>query len=263
MITPADTPRTAPPMRIAVAGGTGWIGRFVVEAAQAAGHTTTVISRSNGIDLITGAGLPEALRGASAVIDVSNITTTSRKKSVAFFGSATGNLIEAGRRAGVAHHVALSIIGVDRVPLGYYEGKRRQEDLVLAGPVPATILRAAQFHEFAAQLVERAAGPFVLAPRMRSQPIAAREVAEALVRLAEREPAGLAPELAGPEQLEMPDMVRRLLRARGSHRVTIALPLPGAAGKLLATGGLLPLEPGPRGRQTFGQWLTETAPPGR
>jgi uncharacterized protein YbjT (DUF2867 family) len=244
-------------MHIAVAGGTGVIGRRVVAAAAAAGHTTTVISRSNGVDLTTGAGLSQALTGVSAVIDVSNITTTSRKKSIAFFSSATKNLVDAGQRAGIGHHVALSIIGVDRVDLGYYEGKRRQEELILSASVPATILRAAQFHEFAAQLIERSKGPFVLAPRMRSQPVAASEVADALVKLAEREPVGSAPELAGPEQLEMPDMVRRLLKVRGAHRITVGLPIPGAAGKQLATGGLLPLESGPRGRQTFEQWLSD------
>jgi uncharacterized protein YbjT (DUF2867 family) len=244
-------------MHIAVAGGTGLIGRLVVDAALAAGHTTTVISRSKGIDLTTGAGLQSALRGISAVIDVSNVTTTSRKKSIAFFGTATKNLINAEQRAGVAHHLALSIIGIDRVDLGYYDGKRRQEELALAGPVPATILRAAQFHEFAAQLADRVKGPFVLVPRMSSQPVAAREVAEALVRLAEQEPTGLAPELAGPEQWEMPDMVRRLMQARGSRRVTVVMPLPGAGGRQLAAGALLPRCPGPRGRQTFEEWLAE------
>ena len=245
-------------MHIAVAGGTGLIGQLVVTAAAAAGHTTSVISRSHGVDLTTGAGLPEALRGASVVIDVSNITTTSRRKAIAFFESATKHLTEAGHRAGITHHIALSIVGVDRVNFGYYEGKRRQEDLSLSGPVPATVLRATQFHEFAAQLIDRFAGPIVLAPRMRSQPIAAREVAEILVQLAEKPPIGMAPDLAGPDVYEMPDLIRQVLRARGQRRLTIGIPLPGASGKQAATGGLLPLEPGPRGRQTFQQWLTET-----
>jgi uncharacterized protein YbjT (DUF2867 family) len=210
-------------MRIAIAGGTGWLGPFVVEAAHAAGHTTTVISRSNGIDLTTGAGLQDALRGVSAVIDVSNITTTSRKKSIAFFDAATKNLIDAGQRAGISHHVTLSIVGVDRVDFGYYAGKRRQEELVLTKSVPGSVLRATQFHEFAAQL----------------------------------QPVGLAEELAGPEQLEMSDMVRRLLQVRGSRRIVVPLPLPGAAGRQMAGGGLVPLGPGPRGHQTFEQWLTD------
>jgi uncharacterized protein YbjT (DUF2867 family) len=231
------------------------MGRLVVDAAAAAGHTTTIVSRSHGVDLTTGAGLADAVRGVSVVIDVSNVTTTSKKKSIAFFGAVTRNLIDAEQRAGVAHHVALSIVGVDRIGLGYHQGKRFQEELVLAGPVPGTVLRATQFHEFAGQLLDRVKGPVALVPRMRSQPIAAAEVAQALVHQAELGPIGLAPELAGPDQWEMPDMVRRLLQVRGSHRITLALPVPGAAGRQLAAGGLLPLGPGPRGEQTFEQWL--------
>jgi uncharacterized protein YbjT (DUF2867 family) len=242
-------------MKIAVAGGTGWVGTFVVDAVRASGHQPLVLARSTGVDLTTGSGLDDALYGASALIDVSNVTTTSKAKSVAFFEASTENLIAAGQRAGVSHHVALSIVGIDRVDLGYYEGKRRQEALVLSGGVPASVLRATQFHEFAAQMLERSGGPFAPVPRMRSQPIAAREVAWALVELAAREPVGLAPELAGPEQHEMPDLVRQLLRARGSHRIVVPVRLPGAAGKAMATGGLLPTGPGPRGRQTFAQWL--------
>ncbi|MGI8334242.1 SDR family oxidoreductase [Actinomadura scrupuli] len=242
-------------MRIAVAGGTGQVGKFVVDAVRAAGHEPTVISRSAGVDITTGSGLAEALQGTSAVIDVSNVTTTSRRKSVAFFEAGTRNLLGAGRAAGVSHHVALSIVGIDRVDFGYYEGKRRQEELLLAGPVPASILRATQFHEFAIQVLERGGGPFALVPRMATQPIAAREVAHALVELAVREPAGMAPDLAGPERRELTDMARQVLRARGGHRVVVPLRLPGAAGRAMAGGALLPAGPGPRGKQTFAQWL--------
>lgn len=245
-------------MQIAVAGGTGWLGRLVVEAAQEGGHTTAVISRATGVDLTTGTGLARVLEGAEAVIDVSNVTTVSAKKSIGFFTAATGHLIESGRAAGVRHHVAVSIIGVDRVGFGYYQGKLRQEQLVLDGAVGASVLRAAQFHEFAAQMVERFKGPFVPVPRMLSQPVAAREVAQALVRLAEQEPVGLAPDLAGPEELEMSQMVRRLLKARGSTRLVIGLPMPGKVGKQMAGGGLLPTSPGPRGTQTYAEWLAES-----
>ncbi|MHA6764167.1 SDR family oxidoreductase [Streptacidiphilus sp. PAMC 29251] len=249
-------------MRIAVAGGTGVVGAFVVEAVHAAGHTPVVLARSVGVDVVSGQGLDQALRGASVVVDVSNVTSTSAAKSIRFFEAATGNLLAAGQRAGVSHHVALSIVGVDRVDLGYYLGKRRQEALVLAedvpGGVPGSVLRATQFHEFAAQMLERG-GPLAVAPRMLSQPVAAREVAEALVELAVGEPVGLAPELAGPRQEQMTDMVRRLLRARGSRRPLLPLRLPGAAGKAVASGGLLPTGAGPRGSQTFDQWLADNA----
>lgn len=246
-------------MIIAVAGGTGLIGRHVVEAVRAVGDVPLVLARSTGVDLTTGAGLEQALEGVSVVIDVSNVVTTRRKKSVAFFEAATSNLLAAEAKAGVAHHVALSIVGSDRVDLGYYFGKRRQEELVLAGTVPATVLRATQFHEFAAQMLERSGGPFALAPEMPCQPIAAREVAETLVDLAGGAPAGLAPDLAGPRREELPAMMRRVVQARGDRRRVLALRIPGAAGKALAKGGLLPGLDGLRGRQTFAQWLESDA----
>ncbi|WP_220447630.1 SDR family oxidoreductase [Nonomuraea diastatica] len=242
-------------MKIAVAGGTGWIGRLVVDAVVAAGDTPVVLSRSTGVDLTTGAGLPEALHDVTAVIDVSNVVTLRKRRAIAFFHASTTNLLTAGERAGVVHHVALSIVGSDRVDLGYYLGKRRQEELVLSGKVPASVLRTTQFHEFAAQMLARG-GPVVLVPRQLNQPIAAREVAEALVGLARRStPTGLAPELAGPEMHTMPDLVRGLLRARGERRLVMPVRLPGPVGEAMAGGGLLPAEPGPRGKITFAEWL--------
>ncbi|RLP85370.1 SDR family oxidoreductase [Micromonospora sp. BL4] len=246
-------------MRIAVAGGTGWVGRLVVDAVRAAGHEPLILARSTGVDLIRGSGLDEALTGVPVVIDVSNVSTTNRKKSENFFGTATGNLLTAGQRVGVRHHVALSVVGVDRVNWGYYAGKRRQEKLVLDGAVPATVLRSTQFHELAAQMLASVPGPIAVVPQMLSQPIAAHEVAHCLVDLALADPAGRAPDIAGPQQLHMPDMARRLLRARGSHRVVLPVRLPGATGRAMAGDGLLPTGPGPRGRQTFDQWLASPA----
>ncbi len=164
-------------MRVAVAGGTGVVGRHVMEALSASGHTPVALARSRGVDLLTGVGVDEALAGADVVVDVSNVATTSRRRSVGFFETATTRLLQAGHRAGVRHHVVLSIVGVDRVNSGYYAGKRRQEELALAGPVPATVLRATQFHEFAAQLFDRR-GPLVIAPKLLCQPVAVAEVAE-------------------------------------------------------------------------------------
>lgn len=242
-------------MRIAVVGGTGVVGKHVVEALRSEGHDPVVIARSTGVDVGSGKGLDGALAGAKVVVDVSNVATLGRAASERFFHAAATNLIEAGVRAGVEHLVVLSIVGCDRVDLGYYFGKREQERIALAGPLPATILRATQFHEFAEQLVERTPGPLLAVPRMRSQPVAAREAAQALVALAVGRPAGMAGEIAGPEVHEMPDLVRRVLKARGSRRMVTALRIPGAAGKALAEGGLLPDGPGMRGTQTFADWL--------
>ena len=241
--------------RIAVAGGTGVIGRHVVARVRELGHQPVVLARSTGADVITGAGLAASISGADALIDVTNVTTLSREKATEFFETATRTLLAAEAAARVRHHVVLSIVGIDRVDFGYYLGKRRQEELVLGGRVPATILRATQFHEFAAQLLDRG-GPVALVPKMLSQPIAAREVAEALVDLALGAPAGMAPELAGPDTHEMADLVRRVRDARGWRRPVFSLRLPGAVGAAMADGELLPHGDGPRGRQTFAEWLS-------
>lgn len=245
-------------MRIAVAGGTGLVGRVVTAEVGRRGHVPVVLSRGRGVDLTTGRGLEAALADVERLIDVSNETTTSRRTSVRFFEAATQNLLAAGVRVGMRHHVALSIVGVDRVGLGYYAGKRRQEKLVLAGPVPASVLRATQFHEFAAQLLTRVGrAPVVPVPVMLTQPVAATEVAVALVDLVLGDPAGRAPDLAGPERLEMPDLVRRVLRARGSRRPVLPVRLPGPTGRAMAGGGLLP-EGGDRGGERFDEWLRQS-----
>jgi uncharacterized protein YbjT (DUF2867 family) len=242
-------------MRIAVAGGTGLVGRYVVTALIDAGHDPVVLSRTQGVDLASGTGLDQALTGARVLVDVSNVATLSRRRATAFFGASTRHLQEAGVRAGVRHLVVLSIVGVDRVDTGYYAGKRRQEELAMSGPIDASVLRATQFHEFAAQLLARSRGPVAVVPKMRVQPIAAREVANALVTLALGPAAGYAPELAGPEEHDLVDMVRRVARARKLRRALLPVRLPGAAGRAMADGALLPTEPGPRGRQTFDEWL--------
>ena len=247
-------------MRVAVVGGTGVVGRHVVAAAAASGHTPVVLSRSRGVDVTTGHGLDAAFDGVEAVIDVSNVTTTTRRRSVEFFVATTEHLLAAGQRAGVQHHVALSIVGADRVDFGYYYGKRAQEDLVLSGAVPASVLRATQFHEFAGQLLGRSTGPFAFVPRMQTQPVAAFEVAAALVNLVSGQAVGLAPEMAGPEVHEVVDLARRVLSATAQRRAVVPVRLPGATGKAMATGALLPLDSGPRGTQTFASWLTATGP---
>ncbi|BCJ51587.1 hypothetical protein Asp14428_30620 [Actinoplanes sp. NBRC 14428] len=171
-------------MRVAIAGGTGLTGRQVADVLGAAGHETVVLARGQGVDLVSGAGLDAALDGVDTTIDVSNVTTMKREVAVGFFERAGRNLVAAAGKAGVRHHVVLSIVGIDRVKTGYYQGKLRQEEVVRDGGVPWSVLRATQFHEFAGQLLERLPGPVALVPAMKVQPIAVREVAEALVKLA-------------------------------------------------------------------------------
>ncbi|MFD1274325.1 SDR family oxidoreductase [Streptomyces kaempferi] len=231
-------------MRVAVAGGTGLVGRYVVEELAAAGQEPVVLARSRGVDLVTGAGLDAAVAGADAVVDVSNVTTMSGRRAVSFFDSVGRNLLDAGERAGVRHHVVLSIVGVDRVGLGYYQGKLRQEDVVRNGRTPWTVLRATQFHEFAGQTLDRVPKPFAVVPRMRTQPVAAREVAQHLVRLVTAPARGMAPELAGPRVEHLVDMVGA---AAGPAPAQLVLPvrMPGDTGAAMTGDGLLPAAPGP------------------
>ena len=242
-------------MRVAVAGGTGRVGARAVARLRERGHEPVVLSRAAGVDLTSGDGLAVAMTGVGAVLDATNLETTSRRVAERFFTTVTRTLLDAGARAGVRHHVVLSIVGVDRVPFGYYQGKRAQELAALSGPVPASVLRTTQFHEFAGQLLGRVPGPVAVVPRMHCQPVAADEVADALVDLVTGDPVGMAPELAGPEVEDVVDMARRVLRAQGSRRPVVGVRLPGAAGREMAGGGLLPTQDGPRGTQTFEQWL--------
>ena len=244
-------------MRIVVAGGTGLVGRHLVDAL-ADEHQVVVLSRSTGVDLMTGRGLDDALEGADAVVDVTNIPTQRRRASVDFFSTVSRHLLDAGRRAGVGHHVALSIVGVDRVDSGYYAGKRVQEKEVLDGRVPASILRATQFHEFVPMLVDATRGPVAPMPQMRIQPIAATEVAAALASVAVGPAVAMAPEVAGPEQHLLSDLARRLLAARGQRRRVLAITMPGSSGSAVASGALLPTASGSRGVQTFDEWLEQS-----
>jgi len=248
-------------MRIAVAGGTGVVGSQVVARLSGA-DTPVVLARSVGVDLTTRAGLDAALDGVDAVIDVSNIVTTSRRRAVAFFEAVTTNLLAAARRAGVGHVVVLSIVGADRVDLGYYLGKRHQEQLLAAGDVPWTLLRATQFHEFPGQLLQRMRGPLVPVPAMLSQPVAAGEVAAHLLELARGGPAGVALPMAGPQQLQMIDMVRQLVAARRLRRLPVPVRLPGSVFRAMAGGELVPHGPHTQGRITFADHLrAESAEP--
>jgi uncharacterized protein YbjT (DUF2867 family) len=243
-------------MKIAVAGGTGVAGRWTVEALRAEGHEPIVISRSAGADLVTGVGVEAALAGADAVIDATNTTSSGKRGSSEFFEATTRTLMAAAAAAGLRHIVALSIIGIDRVPYGYYQGKLRQEEVLQESRVPVSILRAAQFHEFPGQYLATMPGPVVLVPRWRAQPVAAREVGAALAGIAAGDPVARS-ELAGPREEIMADMIRQVVRARGDRRLVVSARLPGATGRAMATGGGLPDRPGLRGTQTFADWLSE------
>lgn len=227
-------------MRIAIAGGTGTVGQHVVEAARAAGHQATALSRSTGVDVCSGAGMSTALSDVDVLVDTLNPSSSRRAAAEAFFTTTSRHLQDAARQAGVRHVVVLSILGLDQVPgYGYYQAKLAQERTVAEGSVPATILRAAQFYEFAGQMVRLTRrGALALVPRIRSQPVAARTVAEHLVRLAEAQPGG-GQELAGPEVHEIPELARRVVAASGERLHIIGFSMPGRVGKQMRSDALL------------------------
>lgn len=242
-------------MRLAIAGGTGLTGTQLDAVARARGHETVILARSTGVELLSGAGLAGVLDGVDAVIDVTNVTTSKPDVSVSFFAGVTKSLFLAERTAGVRHHLALSIVGADAAPDGYYAGKLVQERLVATAGTPWTILRATQFHEFAAMFFHRGRAGAHVAPRGRVQPVAMREVAAHLVDLVEHGPQGRAPDLGGPREESLADMVRAYARAIGHRAPVPAVNTPGTWGRALRSGALLPGPGALRGDQTFAEWL--------
>jgi uncharacterized protein YbjT (DUF2867 family) len=247
-------------MRIAVAGATGRIGQLTVAALDKAGQQTVPLSRATGVDAYTGSGLADALRGADALIDVINNPSQDKAEIVDFFGTTTANLLAAEERAGVRHHVLLSIVGLDhdqRVP--HYAGKREQERLVAGGPVPWSIVRATQFHDFAAMVAGWAErdGSATIAPLL-VQPIAQADVAAALADVATSTPLGRRLDIAGPETQDLVDMARRTFAARGQD-IRLVPTWRGAFGPDMAGEVLLPGEGAKLGPTTFDAWLVAGA----
>ncbi|MBL0940354.1 MAG: NAD(P)H-binding protein [Gemmatimonadaceae bacterium] len=243
-------------MKIAVAGGTGTVGRHVVAAAEHRGHVVSVLSRPRGVDVSTGQGLKEALTGIDVVIDVTNTMTLFASTARRFFETSTRHLLEAERNAGVRHHVALSIVGIDGMDASYYAGKLAQERAIADGSVPYTIARAAQFHEFAGQMLADAKGPIAIIPRMLMRPVAARDVGAHLVHVAEGSPSIRAMDLVGPRDEVLADLARRQLTHEGRRQRVFELRLPGAYGRGLASGKLRGSGEFRQASMTFDEWLT-------
>lgn len=247
-------------MRIAVAGGTGLTGRQTVEAIRRSGHDAVVLARSVGVDLVTGDGLADALVGVDAVIDVTNTRILDREEARAFFATTTRQLLAAEQRAGVRHHVVLSIVGVDRVEgNAHYAGKREQERVALAGAIPATIVRATQFFDFAAMVVGwTRQGQAATVPPLLVQPVAVADVADVLVQVAVGESRHGVRELAGPEPHDLVDMARRTLTARGES-LRLIPSWRGPLGVEMAGEVLLPGPGAQIAPTTFETWLAAQA----
>jgi uncharacterized protein YbjT (DUF2867 family) len=243
-------------VRIAVAGATGNIGSLTVSSLERDGHDAVRISRSLGVDLTTGDGLDEALAGVEAVIDVTNAPAADRIGSVAYFATTTQNLLAAEERAGVRHHVLLSIVGIDRVEgNAHYAGKLEQERLVAAGPVAWTIVPATQFHGFAEMVASWAEqdGVATIAPLL-VQPVAPADVADILAEVAVGEPQGRHVDVAGPETQDLVDMARRTNDARG-RAVKLVPTWAALYGPAMAGNVLLPGEGARIAPTTFDEWL--------
>lgn len=253
---------TATTHRIAVAGATGLVGRALSVTLAQDGHEVVPISREHGIDLLGGDGLAAALDGVEAVVDVTNAPEFEAERARAFFGTVSANLLAAERAAGVAHHVVLSIVGVDRVSgNGHYAGKLRQEEVAQGGDVPVTILRATQFFDFAEMVVGWTRRDDVaIVPPLLVQPLAVADVAARLAEIAAQGPGAGRVQLAGPEPQDLVDMARRTLAARGEHGVRLRPSWTegpfdaGMAGDVLLPQGEVTLA-----ATTFEQWLGQLA----
>jgi uncharacterized protein YbjT (DUF2867 family) len=210
-------------MKIVVIGGTGLIGKKLVNILRQKRHETVPASPSSGVNTLTGEGLSEALAGAQVVVDVANAPSWEDKAVLEFFETSGRNLLAAEAKAGVRHHVALSVVGTERLlASGYFRAKMAQEKLIEASPLPYTIIRATQFFEFVEGIAQSATdGQTVRLPPTLMQPVAADDVAAALADIAVAKPLNGMVELAGPEPIRMDEVVRRFLSAsRDSRTVT-------------------------------------------
>ncbi|MGJ5756492.1 uncharacterized protein YbjT (DUF2867 family) [Streptomyces puniciscabiei] len=209
-------------MKFAVIGGTGLIGSRVVENLKAAGHQAVPHSLSTGVNIITGEGLETAVAGTDVVINLTN-SPTFDDASLAFFRTSTDNLVAVSEKAGVGHFVILSIVGVDQVPdLDYYRAKVLQEDILKAGPIPYSIVRATQFMEFMdATLAMTAEGDTVRLPRTPIQPIAAADVAGIVAEVAAGSPLNGVINIAGPDVYALDELGRLTLTAKGDARSVV------------------------------------------
>ena len=256
------------PSRIAVAGATGRVGRHVVDVLRAGGHDVVAMSRSTGVDVITGEGLARALEGVGCVVDTATGPSAEQGAATEFFTAAARNLHQAGERAGVGRMVVVSIIGCDRFAGGYGAAKVVHERAHLSGPIPVRVLRAAQFHEFVEQLVDWGGrGEVSYVPRMRTQPVAARAVAQALADLATDPDWAPAPgaaaapilEIAGPREESLVDLAILFADRRGDQVRIEGVSDPADPDReVYESGALLPGPDAALAGPTFEEWLNSS-----
>lgn len=248
-------------MKIVVIGGTGRIGSRIVRSLSELGHQAVAASPETGVDTLTGEGLGDVMDGAQVVIDVSNSPSLDGSAAIEFFSTATSNVLAAGLGAGVRHYVALSVVGTDRlVESGYFQAKLTQETLVRQAAMPHTIVRATQFFEFVAMIADAGTdGDIVRLPPVLIQPMAADDVARAVVRAALSPPANGIVETAGPETFRLDELVRGALRTSGDARRVIADPHARYYGAAVQERTLVPDDGAWIGAVRFDAWMGETS----
>jgi uncharacterized protein YbjT (DUF2867 family) len=248
-------------MKIVVIGGTGLIGSKLVNKLREHGHEAVAAAPSSGVNTLTGEGLAEVLNGASVVVDVSNSPSFEEKAVMEFFETSTRNLLSYEAKAGVRHHVALSVVGTDRLSeSGYFRAKIAQEKLIKGSPIPYSIVQATQFFEFLKAIADISSdGDKVRLPPVLFQPMAADDVASAVGRIAVGPPVNGIVEIGGPEQFRLDELVRRRLALLKDAREVIADPKALYSGTRISERTLVPDNNARLGETRFETWLTQSA----
>jgi len=248
-------------MKIVVVGGTGLIGSRLVKKLREQQHEVVAASPSSGVNSITGEGLADALKGASAVVDVTNSPSWEDAAVLNFFETSTRNLLDHERAARVGHHIALSVVGTERLlDSGFFRAKMAQENLIRSSSVPWTIVRATQFFEFVKSIADfSTSGNQVHMPPAFFQPMAADDVATALATIAMSKPANDMVEIGGPEPFRLDELIRRQLSALGDQREVITDPQGRYYGIAVTEKALVPGDNARLGTTHFDDWLRQSA----
>ncbi len=248
-------------MKIVVIGGSGLIGSKLVTKLGEHGHEAVAASPNSGVNTLTGEGLAEVLKGASVVVDVSNSPSFEEVAVMEFFKTSTRNLLTYEAAAGVGHHVALSVVGTDRLPeSGYLRAKIAQEKLIKESSIPYSIVRATQFFEFVKSIADISTdGNMVRLPPVLFQPMAADDIARAVGRIAVGPPVNGIVEIGGPEQFRLDELVRRRLAALKDSREVIPDPKALYSGAKISERTLVPGNDAQLGTTRFETWLTQAA----
>jgi uncharacterized protein YbjT (DUF2867 family) len=260
-------------MKIVVIGGSGLIGSKLVNRLREHGHEALAASPNSGVNTITGEGLPEALKGASVVVDVSNSPSFEETAALSFFTTATGNLLRFEQAAGVQHHVALSVVGTDQLAQkrpsdgettirGYFRAKLMQEKLIAESPIPFSIVHATQFFEFVKMIADASSdGSRIRLAPVLIQPMAADDVATAMARIAVGAPVNGVVEVGGPQQFRLDAFVAQGLRAHDDPRTIVTDPGAGYFGVEIDERTLVPGQNAFLGETHFETWLSRMENP--